>query len=95
MSTSISRACSAVKRCSAVSGLNSTAFGSPSTPAATARQKSMSKPWYSPPAVDEPEARDGVVDAAAERPALLHLAEQVHLAVVAAVETASESEAKP
>ena len=48
MSTSISPVWSAGARCGAFSGRNSTSVGSPRTAAATARQKSASKPLLSP-----------------------------------------------
>ena len=48
ISTSISPDCRAVNRASAVSGMKLTALASPSTAAATTRQKSMSNPANSP-----------------------------------------------
>src|SRR5262245_37897986 len=47
-STSTSPACSEVKRCCEFSGTNLTLFASPSTAAATAGQKSTSRPVHLP-----------------------------------------------
>jgi hypothetical protein len=57
MRTSISPDWSAVKRVSAVSSTYSTASGSSKMTAAIARQKSTSKPVYSPPSFSEKPAR--------------------------------------
>ena len=84
LSTSISPDCSAVKRCSAESGVYSTASASPSTAAAMTLQKSMSKPSGSPPSPVNPKPGHGVVHSAAQRAAILHFLEEVAAAITLA-----------
>ena len=69
-STSISPDCSAVKRASVARSTNSTASASPRMAAAITRQKSASKPTWSPSGVEHGEAGQGVAGAAAQRSAV-------------------------
>ena len=75
-STSISPDWSAVNRASVARSTNSTASASPRIAAAITRQKSASKPTWSPPGVEHREAGKRVAGATAQRAALLDVLEQ-------------------
>ena len=66
-----------MKRSLAVSGVNLTLFGSLKIAAATARQKSTSKPVQLPCVVGQAEAGERAVDAALDEAAVLHRLERL------------------